>query len=276
MTRPIFVLVVSFFIATIFHAKGAELYGISKPSAEVAMGFTSYGRVVAINVLVGGKVKAGDIIAELDGQVLDARIRQASLESQSSVEVDAARAELTQRKQELEKITQVHERGAATDLERERAELEVAIGGFRVTAAEEKRTMAAYRLEEMRAERDLLCLKSPIDGIIEKLQVEIGEAPQNMEPVVLVVNCDPLWIEVPVPLDIAADMRVGDGIDIRYPDNTGGTGKVAVISRVADPASETVLIRIDVPNPEWRRAGERVRIALPDLRDPDGEQHRNG
>jgi multidrug resistance efflux pump len=227
------------------------------------MGFTSPGRVVAVNVLTGGRVKAGDVIAEQDGRVLDARIRQVALESGSTVEVDAAKAELSQRKQELVKITQVHERGAATDLERERAELEVTIGGFRVAAAEEKRLMASYRLEEMRAERDLLFLKSPIDGIIEKLQVEEGEAPQAMEPVVLVVNCDPLWVEVPAPLPVVADMSIGDEIPITYPDRSTGAGKVAVISQVADSASETVLIRIDVPNPAWRRAGERVGILLP-------------
>jgi RND family efflux transporter MFP subunit len=248
-------------------AQAVDLFGISKPSAEAAMGFTSPGRVVAVNVLVGGKVKAGDTIAELDGRVLDARIKQVSLESQSSVEVDAAQAELAQRKQELQKITQVHERGAATDLELERAALEVAIGGFRVAASEEKRTMATYRLEEMRAERDLLYLRSPIDGIIEKLLVETGEAPQNMEPVVLVVNCDPLWIEAPVPLAIVAGMKVGDEIQIAYPDKSAGNGKVAVISQVADSASETVLIRIDVPNPEWRRAGERIKITFPDPAD---------
>ena len=248
-------------------AEALDLYGISKPSAEVAMGFTSPGRVVAVNVRTGERVKAGDVIAELDGRVLDARIKQASLESGSSVEIDAAQAELAQREQELVKISQVHEKGAATDLERERAELEVVIGGFRVTAAEEKRQMASYRLEEMRAERDLLSLKSPVDGIIEKLQIETGEAPQAMEPVVLIVNCDPLWVEVPAPLPIASGMKIGDEIEVVYPDKSAASGAVAVISQVADSASETVLIRIDVPNPAWRRAGERVKIVFPGERE---------
>jgi RND family efflux transporter MFP subunit len=244
-----------------------ELYGISKPSAEVAMGFTSPGRVAAVNVRVGEKVKAGDVIAELDGRVLDARIKQASLESGSSVEVDAAKAELAQRKQELVKISQVHEKGAATDLERERAELEVVIGGFRVAAAEEKRLMASYRLEELRAERELFILKSPADGIIEKLQIEAGETPQAMEAVVLVVDCDPLWVEVPVPIGIVSGMTIDDKIEIMYPDNSSDSGTVAVISQVADSASETVLVRIDVPNPARRGAGERVRILLPGERE---------
>lgn len=246
------------------HAEAVELYGISKPSAEVAMGFTAPGRVAAVNVPAGGRVKAGDVIAEQDSQVLDARIQQIALESASTVEVDAAKAELAQRRQELVKISQVHEKGAATDLELERAELEVVIGGFRVTAAEEKRLMASHRLEELRAERDLLFLKSPIDGIVEKLQIETGESPQSMEPVVLIVNCDPLWIEVPAPLPAAAHMNINDEIAIIYPDKSAGVGKVAVISQVADSASETVLIRIDVPNPAWRRAGERVGILLPE------------
>ena len=90
-----------------------------------------------------------------------------------------------------------------------------------------------------------------------------------MEPVVLVVNCAPLWMGVPVPLGIVAGMKVRDEIQIAYPDKSAGSGRVAVISQVADSASETALIRIDVPNPEWRRAGERIKITLPDPTDSE-------
>lgn len=249
-------------------AHGLEVYGISKPSAEVGMGFTSAGRVASVNVQVGDAVKAGDVIAEQDCRVLDARIKQVALEATSTVEIDAARAELAQREQELVKISQVHEKGAATDLERERAELEVTIGKFRVSASEEKRELASYRLEELRAERDMLAIKSPVDGYVEKLLIEAGESPQAMEPVVWIVDCDPLWIEAPVPFAAIAEIAIGDMLDVMFPmEETPEKGTVAVISRVADSASETVLVRIDVPNQRGRKAGLRVRIFLPDMPD---------
>jgi Multidrug resistance efflux pump len=226
------------------------------------MGFTTPGRVLSVHVTQGEHVTAGGLIAEQEGSVLEARIRQVKLESESVVETEAAKAELAQREQELTKISQVHERGAATDLERERAELEVTISRFRVTAAEEKRLMATHRLEELRAERELLYLRSPVDGVVEKLQVEAGEAPQAMEPVVWIVDCQPLWIETPVPFPVANKMKVGDSVELLFSDGGSETGTVAVISTVADVASETVLVRIDAANAAGRKAGERVRVLV--------------
>lgn len=255
-------LAVIFTIIGINSAKSGELYGISKPSAEAALSFTTPGRVIAVHVRDGDRVSTGQILAEQDGTVLDARINQVRLESESTVEVEAAKAELAQREQELKKIGQAHDKGAATDLERERAALEVVISGFRVKAATEKRTMASHHLEELQAERKLLYLRSPTDGLIEKLQVEAGEAPKAMEPVLWVVDCEPLWIDVPVPLRIADKLTPESPLDLTFPDGTRSTGKVLVISSVADAASETVPVRIVMPNPEGRRAGERVGIAI--------------
>lgn len=247
---------------TVRTSMASELYGISRPSAEVAMGFTTPGRVLSVHVKQGERITAGGLIAQQDGSVLDARIRQVKLESESVVETEAAKAELAQREQELAKISQVHERGAATDLERERAELEVIISRFRVTAAEEKRLMATHRLEELQAERELLYLRSPVDGVVEKLQVEAGEAPQAMEPVVWIVDCQPLWIEAPAPFPVANTMKVGDSVDLLFSDGGRETAAIAVVSMVADSASETVLIRIDAANTAGRKAGERVRVIV--------------
>lgn len=262
--RNLFLVLVASLSAYPITSSAMEYYGISKPSSEAAIGFSVPGRVTAVLIKDGDQVKPGDLLAEQDGSVLDARIEQMRLEAGSSVEIDASKAALAQREQEVKKIKQAHEKGSATDLELERAELEVVISRFRVKAAEEKRDMAVLKLKEAEAERNQLYLKSSVPGRIEKLRLELGEAPKPMEPVMLIVNCDPLWIEVPLPLADATALKPGMDVKVRFPDGSRGDGRVLVISSVADAASETVSAKLTMPNPENRRAGERVGIILPD------------
>ena len=244
-------------------ASAMEVYGISKPSSYASLGFSVAGRVVSVLVKDGDFVSPGDVLAEQDGGVLDARIAQLRLEAASMVEVDASRAELAQREQDVKKISQAHQKGAATDLELERAELEVVISRFRVQAAQEKREMAALKLAETQEERKQLFLRSSIQGRVENLALTVGEAPRPMEPVLVVVNCDPLWIEVPLPLMQAATLSSDDKVTVRFLDGTIENAGILFIASVADAASETVAVRLALPNPANRRAGERVSIVLP-------------
>lgn len=245
-------------------ASAVECYGISRPSSQASLGFTVSARVTTVMIRDGDAVGPGDLLADQDVSVLDARIAQLRLESESDVELDAAKAELVQREQDQKKIGQAHAKGAATDLEFERAELEVVISRFRVKAAEEKKSMAALKLGEAEVERKQYFLRSSIKGRIENLKLTAGEAPKPMEPVLMVVNCDPLWIEVPLPLAHASSMSEGREVAVRFHNGDTERAKVLFITSVADSASETVGVRLVLPNPKNRRAGERVTVVIPD------------
>ena len=266
MTQLRLVLMILVVSAVVCHAFGMEYYGISRPSSQAMLSVTTAGKVTRVLVVDGDFVKPGDLLAEQDGSVLDARIEQLRLEGASTVEIDASRAELAQREQDLKKIGQAHEKGAATDLERERAELEVVISRYRVKAAEEKHLMAALKLKEAEAERNQLQLASSVTGRVEGLRLVEGEAPRPNEPVMTVINVDPLWIEVPVPLARVDELSVGTELPVRFPNGTTGVARVLFISLLADAASETLAVRLGMPNPELRRAGERVGIILPSER----------
>jgi RND family efflux transporter MFP subunit len=47
------------------------------PLNEAALSFTSIGRVTVVNVKVGDKVNAGDVLVQLDTSILEARVREA-------------------------------------------------------------------------------------------------------------------------------------------------------------------------------------------------------
>lgn len=51
--------------------------GIVVPLQDANLSFTNIGRVTAVNVKVGDKVSAGDVLVQLDTSILEARVREA-------------------------------------------------------------------------------------------------------------------------------------------------------------------------------------------------------
>jgi RND family efflux transporter MFP subunit len=51
--------------------------GVVVPLQDANLSFTSIGRVTAVNVQVGDKVSAGDVLVQLDTSILEARVREA-------------------------------------------------------------------------------------------------------------------------------------------------------------------------------------------------------
>jgi len=158
-------------------------------------------------------------------------------------DLEAAEASLAQKKVDLKRLEWAAGRGSATDLEVEHTKLDVKIAQIIV---------------------DRMCLRSPIAGTIEKIEVDVGEAIDGLADVLRVVKTDPLWIDVPVPLAEGRTLKLGQTAKVKFPDSDGVPleGRIIYISTVADAASSTLRARVEVPNKLKRPAGEHVRISF--------------
>jgi multidrug efflux pump subunit AcrA (membrane-fusion protein) len=155
----------------------------------------------------------------------------------------AEAALLAQKRVDLKRLKLAKKRGASTELEVEHAQLEVKI--------------AAIRVDNMR-------LLSPIDGFVEKINIEVGESLDELIDAIRIVRIDPLWIDVHVPQDKAFTVKVGDTAIVKFPmpQEESSLGKVIFVSRAADAASATLRARIEVPNKSNRTSGERAHIVF--------------
>jgi cobalt-zinc-cadmium efflux system membrane fusion protein len=112
-----------------------------------------------------------------------------------------------------------------------------------------------------------LLVRSPIDGIIQKVHVSPGQTVTASEALVEITSIDPVWIKVPV--------YVGDltSIDSNKPakvHNLGDfaavetqTAKPVVASFTADPQSVTVDIFYELPNTDFSyRPGQKVSVTI--------------
>jgi RND family efflux transporter MFP subunit len=241
---------------------------ITKPSADVAQSFVQPGRIAAVHFKEGDAVKAGQALVQQDDAAEQVLLAQLKAQSEDLTQMRASEASLAQKKVDLQKLEKAAASNAATALEVEHAKLDVTIAQLSLELARFEHEQAGRKYQEQKVRVENMLLKSPIDGYIEKIDVEVGES-VNMTTtieVIRVVQIDPLWIDVPVPLAQATGLKAGmtARVELAESGKKGliGEGRIIFVGAVADAASGTLRVKIEVPNKARRPAGEHVLVSF--------------
>jgi multidrug efflux system membrane fusion protein len=247
-------------------ANAEPLQGITSPKADITLSFVQPGRVSDVLVKPGTTVKKGQSLVQLFNEPERIQSEQLKMLSEDQTKIHAAKAELAQKQADLNNLKQAHAKGAASQWEIDHSILNVRIAELAVKSALVEQEQYRRRYKHSRSQLECMRLEAPIAGRVEEVSVEVGESVGPLGPVVRVVQNDPLWVDVPVPMTQALDLSIGQSVRVAFPGasavNVSPEGHILDISTVADAASETLLIRIEVPNPNQRPAGERVTIAF--------------
>lgn len=235
----------------------------TKPSADVTLSFVQPGQIAKVNIREGDSVNIGDILVQQDDSVEKVSLAILEAQSKDKTQIQAAEARLEQSKIDLKRREDKPLAVTASEIDYARLNMNIAELSLRLTILENEQAQKKYEEAKLQIER--MSLKSPIEGWIEKIEIETGESVNALDDVVRVVRIDPLWIDVDIPLTQRANLKYGDTAMVEFstPDITNVEGTVIFIPAVADFASTTIRIRIQVPNKTNRPAGERVLVTLP-------------
>jgi multidrug resistance efflux pump len=210
-------------------------------------------------------VEKDQLLVHLYDEPEKIQCQQLKMLSEDRTKIHAAQAELAQKQVDLKKLEQAKAKGAASLWEVEHLTLNVRIAELSLQSAILEQQQYRQRYDHASSQLKRMQLAAPIAGLVEEVSVEEGESIGTLGPVVRIVQNDPLWIDVPVPLTQARELALGQDAWITFPGATrdaSPNGRIINISAVADAASETLRIRIEVPNPLKRPAGERVAVAF--------------
>ncbi len=246
---------------------------ITRPSADLTLSFIQPGRIAAIHFTEGDKVQAGQVLAQLDDAAEQVQLAQLKAQSEDQTQILASEVSLAQKRVDLKKLETAAARDAATELEVEHARLDVQIAELSLVLAKLEHEQATRKYEEQRIRVDNMRLRSPIDGQVERVHVEVGESANALEEVVQVVQIDPLWIDVPVPAAEAVGLKREMTASVTFPEAKGSLvveGKVISVGAVIDAASATLRVRVQVPNIARRPAGEHVQVTFEESKDQVG------
>ncbi|MDX9912031.1 MAG: efflux RND transporter periplasmic adaptor subunit [Phycisphaerales bacterium] len=231
---------------------------VSRPSDLRQLAFPIRGRMGEVMVEPGAVVEAGTLIMRMEDAVQRQSVELARVRAEDTGELDAARTQVAFRETELGVTRESHAKGGASDsamreavfqLEMAEAQLRTREAGQREDELTLSREMA--RLEEME-------LRTPLDGVVLDVLKRPGESVDETKPVAIVVQIDPLWLDVNVPTREALSIEVGRGAEVAWQDLEGSPamrGRVIFRSPVGDAGARQVQVRIEVANPEGLPSG---------------------
>jgi RND family efflux transporter MFP subunit len=238
---------------------------ITAPSEDLTLSFTRAGRLAKVLVRQGQKVRAGELLAQLDDSVEQKQLALLKARADNTAAIRAAQLKYQRAKAVLDKVQNAYTSKAAPQRELEDAQFEAAMAEIDVASAQLEHEQDVGKYEQTRLDLDRMRLASPADGEIERVIAKAGESVNTLAPVLRLVNVDPLWIDTPVPLDIGRRLAAGCKALVQLPGQAApAEGKVIHVSRVADPASQTLEVRVELPNPSTRLAGEHVTVTFPE------------
>lgn len=241
-----------------------RIEAFTKPNFDAVLSFAVPGTIADISVEIGQQVRKGQVLARLEDSVERHRQMQLKAQAENTIEVKAASAQLDQKKVDLERTKEAAADGAATELEIEYARLDVLTQELTKQMKEFENSQAGLKSDEMNAQLDRMRIVSPCDGIVEIRFVEKGQAVDSNTQAIRVVNIDPLWIDVPVNVSRAMNLKTGGRLKVQYLDANAEVcdAEITNIASTVDSASDTRLIRLQMPNPNKRPAGERVEVIM--------------
>jgi multidrug efflux system membrane fusion protein len=245
-------------------AAAGAIRAVTRPSADITLSFVQPGRIAQVPHKEGDSVKMDQVLARQDDVAEQILLAQLKAQADDLIQIQAAEASLEQKKVDLAKLEKAAASNAATSLEVEHARLDVTIAALSLALSQFEHEQACRKYQEQEIRVKNMQIKSPIDGRIEQIDIEAGECINALENAVRVVRIDPLWIDAPVPLQEAGSIHPGMVARIRTlgteTDGNITEGRVVFVGAVADAASGTLRVRIEVPNESGRPAGEHVLV----------------
>ena len=257
--------------------RAVEVVGTLAAVDEVTISSEAEGRVSRLLADLGDRVRAGQVLVELDAEKLQYALEQqkATFERalakygandsrnlppiEKTPDVQKAQAELVQAKQGFERAEQLHKRHLVPKqtLDDAQAMLQAKQAGYDSSLQNAKNLRADIDASEAAAklaDRQLrdTSIRAPFDGYVQKRLINLGEYVKVQTPVMAVVRVDPLKVTAEIPERMGPWIKVDQAVDLHvdaYPDKTI-TGKVSRISPAVNTATRAFPFEALVPNNE--------------------------
>jgi membrane fusion protein, heavy metal efflux system len=206
------------------------------------------GRITDINVEFGQSVSQGQVLAEINSQELaQAQLNFLRAHSQQQL--------LTRAVERAQLLLSADVIGSA-ELQRRQNELTVALAEKRA-AFDQLRTLglSTKRIEALETTGQIqptTTLTSTLAGVVIDRKVAIGQVVSPADQLFVVSDLRTLWAQAQVPEQDAQFIKRGQRVQIEVPalDNKVILGKVEYIADVVSPETRTVLVGVEVQNPE--------------------------
>jgi RND family efflux transporter MFP subunit len=272
-------------VATIVEAPvadGAEAGGVVQARTTAVVAARVMAPVRAVRVSPGDRVRAGQVLVELDGRDLQAGAASASAgaeQARSGAAAAAAEERAAQAALVLARAT--HGRFAALFAKKSATPQEMDEATAALAAAEARAASATARVQEATsgiarataasdaagATASFLLVTAPFDGVVTEKLVEPGNMAAPGMPLLRLEDTRGFRLDVRIDDSRASHLTPGASIDVQLDGADGQTvaiaGTVAEVSRAVDSGARSVLVKVTLPASPDLRSGAFGRVRLP-------------
>jgi len=214
-----------------------EVVGTVRARLEARLEARVSGRIEALNVVPGQKVEAGQVLASLHAPELRARLEQATARRQQAA-------------QDQQRYTALLERKAVTQAEFDAVQAQARVAEAAVAEAE---SMLGY------AE-----VTAPFAGVITRKAADVGDLATPGKLLLEMEDPSSLRFEADMAEALLGRVKMGQEMRVRLAQVTGSlAGTISELSPVADPATRTFTVKLDLPAMPGLRSGQFGRVSVP-------------
>jgi RND family efflux transporter MFP subunit len=219
-------------------------------NSVIKLSSATQGTLSQVNFKRGAAVKAGQIVAQLESEVELAQYDAAKLKAESDVVIKAKRAELEAAELKLKQFRQLIATNAAPMQKYEEAQTAVVLAKLALDQAEFEKRIAELDAKRLLAVIERRLIRSPVDGVIMKIDLHPGEYADPSTPVGSIAENRPLLVEIYLPVEVYPDVRAGMPVTIKPREPIGGSYTTKVVSKdpIIDSASGTFQVTASLPN----------------------------
>lgn len=214
------------------------------------------GRVVSVEVRVGDAVREGQALASMESADAEGALSDCL---RSDAALIQAKAVLTKKQADLERLRNLHEHGAVARKEVIDAEAELASGEAGLKEAEAasrhaRRRLSILGLKPCEAGQQVV-VRAPISGKVLELNVVPGEYRNDTSaPLLTIADLSTVWVAAQVPESAIRWIHLGERVQIEMAAYPGEVfrGRVARISDIVDPGTRSVEVLTEMDNRSGR------------------------
>ncbi len=197
-----------------------EVQGRLDADENVSVNAEMAGTVSRIYVKLGDEVSQGQVLAELDGKVL----QQGMAELQSGLDL------------------------ATTAYEKQKNLWDQKIGTeMQYLQAKTQKESLEKKMATLNQQLEMTKMKSPIKGTVDAIDIKLGQATAPGMPAIRVVNMCSLKVKGEVAESYAAKIHKGNEVEILFPDlHDSVKAKISYAARVISPLNRTFTVTVDV------------------------------
>ena len=214
--------------------QGLELEGKLEAVKQSTVSALASGRVVQLAVKAGDKVHAGQVLAVVDDRMTVAGV------SQAQAQVAQADANLANTRLQTERTRELHAKGfvSRSALDQADAQLKAALAAAQGAQAGQVQSQVAQGHTR---------LEAPYDGWVLATHVQPGDLAMPGTPVVTVYAPQPIRAVAHVPASRIVQVRQAQKVEVGLSDGQWVQPVVRTAVPAADPVSQTVEWRLDLP-----------------------------